>query len=715
MEADFYTGYQTPSKEEMEALCIEHEKWLHSNGHEGIRATLENLDLTKTHLNEISFSLYGKNLSKAFIENVNFTGSYLESVKLIEADLKRVIFESANLNKSTLVKAKCYDCSFDNSFILDANLGNSTFEKCRFKKAKLDGSDLRNSEFSQSNFEEASLLRAKLNESNFQDSNFEKVTGLLGSQLAGTNVSGAKIPEDIRKFEGLTRIEELSKKSGKLFILMLVGCLYSWLTVATTTDSQLFLNSKYYNLPIIQTAIPITPFFYVAPLILLGIYIWFHLYLQRLWEEMALLPAIFPDGKPLDQKVFPWLLSGFIRAYIPRLQTNLPDLFVLQFIASFLLAWCLTPFILSLFWVRVIPTHDGIFMSVLAAIFSIALGFGSYFFSLAGLTLSKTQNSPKILIISWILGISIFVLTDQVGLATLGITRTQPWPVIVLEPEEYKARQESRVTLDIPENLLWLTSISNAVLKISQKLGLRTYAEFHNEELSKIPDNWNNEINEISKVKGTYLGGKNLRFARAEGVFWVNSNFAATNLSYAYLFGVDLRKSDFERANLTRAFLNINLEEGKLTGANLTHAILMGGNYKKTDLRGTNLEKALIINTKMAESYLAGANFQSTTLVLVNFDEANFSGGYPRFKDPKNFPNFGFFDPVEGSANFSNATLRSVSFDKANLKGVAFSKTKLFDVDLSETLELTQEQIDEACVDKKTKLPVGIKRPDPCP
>jgi hypothetical protein len=48
-------------------------------------------------------------------------------------------------------------------------------------------------------------------------------------------------------------------------------------------------------------------------------------------------------------------------------------------------------------------------------------------------------------------------------------------------------------------------------------------------------------------------------------------------------------------------------------------------------------------------------------------------------------------------------------------KGVKFSKTKFFDVDLSEALELTQAQIDEACVDEKTKLPVGLKLPDPCP
>ncbi len=717
--------YTKLSREELESLLLEHEKWLNTNGREGSRVILENLNLSKGFLTEISFSLNEKNLSKALIKNVHFGGSYLENLNLSGAILNGAIFNGANLNKSNFAKAKCFNCSFDHPGILapelshstsiqNAELINSTFEKCGFKKARFDGSDLKNSDFSQCNFEEATLLGAKLNESNFQDSNFEKVTGLLGSQFAGANISGAKIPVDIRKFEGLTRIEELSKKAGKLFILMLVGCLYSWLTIATTTDSQLFLNSKHYDLPVIQTAIPITPFFYVAPLILLGIYIWFHLYLQRLWEEMAILPAIFPDGKPLDQKVFPWLLSGFVRAYIPLLQKKLPDLFWLQFIASLVLAWCLTPFILSQFWIRVLPTHDGILMFFLGSIFSIALGFGIYFFSLTRITLYRNPQRPKILLISLAIGICFIGITDQINLAVIGITKTQPWSNLISQSKHYIGRQERPHTPDYPENYLWLTNIGNKILKITENLGLRTYAEFQGEELTKIPAYLNGDLEDISKVRGTYWGGKNLRFTRVETVFLVNSNFSAANLSHAYFLSVDLRGSSFERANLTGALLAVNLKEGNFLGANLTNTNLQG-KYQKVDFRGANLEKAFILRSNMQQALFAGTNFQAAIIDYVDFEGANFSGPYPSFKDPKNFPNFGHFEPVEGAANFSYATLVSVSFKKTNIQGVEFTKTKFFDVDLSEAKGLTQAQIDEACVDEKTKLPPGIKRPDPCP
>jgi hypothetical protein len=78
---------------------------------------------------------------------------------------------------------------------------------------------------------------------------------------------------------------------------------YTCLTIATTTDPLLLTNSISSPLPIIRTEIPIAGFFWVAPLILLSFYLYFHIYLQRLWETLADLPAVFPDGSRLDKRV----------------------------------------------------------------------------------------------------------------------------------------------------------------------------------------------------------------------------------------------------------------------------------------------------------------------------------------------------------------------------------------------------------------------------
>ena len=88
---------------------------------------------------------------------------------------------------------------------------------------------------------------------------------------------------------------------------MLLGCVYSWLTIATTTDVKLLTNTASSPLPIIGTEIPIAWFYIAAPLVLIALYLYFHFYLQGLWESLASLPAIFPDGKRLDERAY---LSG---------------------------------------------------------------------------------------------------------------------------------------------------------------------------------------------------------------------------------------------------------------------------------------------------------------------------------------------------------------------------------------------------------------------
>jgi hypothetical protein len=79
-----------------------------------------------------------------------------------------------------------------------------------------------------------------------------------------------------------------------------------WLTVASVSDFALITNSTALPLPIASTSIPIAGFFYIAPIVLTLFFIYFHLSLQRVWEMLADLPAVFPDGVPLDKRAYPW-------------------------------------------------------------------------------------------------------------------------------------------------------------------------------------------------------------------------------------------------------------------------------------------------------------------------------------------------------------------------------------------------------------------------
>src|SRR4029453_9165167 len=111
-------------------------------------------------------------------------------------------------------------------------------------------------------------------------------------------------------------------------------------------------------LPIINTNIAVSGFYLAAPVILLAVYCYFHLYLQRLWRGLTSLPAVFPDGEALDDKAYPWLLNGLVRAHFKKLEPAKRPLTRFENIVSILLAWWVVPFTLLAFWLRFLPRHD---------------------------------------------------------------------------------------------------------------------------------------------------------------------------------------------------------------------------------------------------------------------------------------------------------------------------------------------------------------------
>ena len=79
--------------------------------------------------------------------------------------------------------------------------------------------------------------------------------GLRTEQLAGADLTGAKLPEQLKKlYDSLENVKGISESARKIFLAVLAGCLYCWLTIATTTDVNLITNRNSSPLPIIQTA-----------------------------------------------------------------------------------------------------------------------------------------------------------------------------------------------------------------------------------------------------------------------------------------------------------------------------------------------------------------------------------------------------------------------------------------------------------------------------
>ncbi len=635
------------SEDELKRILAAHEKWLESDGKEGEKANLARTNLIRANLQEAN--LFGANLQGAYLIDANLQEAYLVEAKLQGAYLYR-----ANLQGATLWNAD----------LQGADLNGAKFEGDEYSNlgaADLTGADLRN----------AVLADAELSD----------VKGLLAGKLAGTNLSNAKLPEDIAKFDGLTNVEEISRNARKIFLAMLLGCAYAWLTVATTTDARLLTNSASSPLPIIGTEIPIAWFYWAAPFILVGLYVYLHFYLERLWQGLAGLPARFPDGKRLDERAYPWLLNGLVRRHFTLLKAGRPPIARFEEWVTILLAWWVVPLTLGLFWLRYLPRHEWLGTRLHIGLLVVSVAAAIVFYRLTARTLRGDEPQPFRWKTPW---------RDRRAYQIAGIVATG----VVLSVLSHGAIEGVRNFNPIsglrtdPD----FTDVRRWVPWAFERLGFSTFANFVEEDVSTKPANyWQLSAEDRNKsVKGASLRGRDLRYADASRAFLANADLRRANLQGADLRGANLQganlySANLQEANLWRALLTrAALFEANLQGADLFFANLQEANLGSAKLQGADLEDA-----KLQGADLEGANLQGSKLIRANLNEARL-----------------FFANLQG-ARLIRANLKEARLFFANLEGADFTDAK----------GLTPKQLDEACGNPETTLPDYLSdyKMKPCP
>ena len=518
------------SAEELRHTVEDHRKWLMSEGKEGRRA-----DLSETNLAEAD---------------------------LRKADLRRAIFIQADLREADLREANLQQANF-----FRANLFEINFKETRLKWA---------------NFFEADLQKAKLmgasgiSGANLRYANFENATGLVGNEFAHADITGTKLPKNVEGFNTLGIVEETSKNARRIFFTMLLGCIYSWLTIATTTDVRLVTNSASSPLPIIGTEIPIVWFYWAAPLVLIGIYAYFHFYLDNLWGTLTDLPAIFPDGKRLDERAYPWLVICIVRRHFLRLQDRPLIAHMKEWIIIFL-AWWTVPVTLIGFWLRFLPRRDwvGTWLHIGFILFSFVAA--TILHSTTARTLRGAQHRPFDWKSFWL---------DRRSYQSLAIAFSGLL-ILVLSFGAIEGIKVKKKDLD-------LTDIKEFVPWIMDNFGYDAFADLRGKDLSSRPsDYWKLDPKErINSVKG--------------------ANLREINLSYA---------------NMKKAFaVSADLRDAKLRGALLRKADLQDADLRKADLRETNLKLSELQKANFKEAKLQGANFRGVNMAGADFQEANLLG-----------------------------------------------------------------------------------------
>lgn len=377
-------------------------------------------------------------------------------------------------------------------------------EAPQLQGAVLTGLDLRGA-----NLRGAELRAANLSTSDLRYAFLTDAKGLQPRQLAGADLGGAEVSEAALGLERLVTIEEASRNARKLFLSMLLVCAYSLLTLATTKDAGLLTAT---SAPIVGGQVAIVAFYWFIPFPLLVLYVYCHIYLQYLWEALAAMPAVFPDGRTLDEAAYPWLLSGLVNSHVPRLKDHRPPLHWLKNWMSVISAWMVVPLTLVGLWLRYLTRQDlaGTSWHVLSTALSVF--FMVVFYRLASRTLRLGERrSPA-------------------------------------------RSSTSRHDDAFPDVLLWLSAAALFwLVSIAATSGVFPGfgVDFRGEDVSTKPSYWTSDVEFLRLVKGANLRGRNLRSARAEKAFLAKADLSTADLGFA-----DLREADLRRANLSGAALN---------------------------------------------------------------------------------------------------------------------------------------------------------------
>jgi uncharacterized protein YjbI with pentapeptide repeats len=659
---------QKISHKALEEILTNHGKWL-KNPKNGQQADLAGAELQLTDFSNRDLRqamLQGSNLRGASFVGAKLDGAFLNGADLGPCYDEGGIARPANLEGASVRGALLYNAKLQKARLWwtdlrAANLAGVNLEGAELRGANLEMANLLGAQFGSEDSEGSSrvdLNGAVLFNANLANANLANTVGLVANALAGSILIDAKLPDAVTKFDGLDRAAEISKNASVAFIGMLAACGYSWLTIATTSDPHLITNSSSSPLPIAGTNIPIVGFYWAAPLVVLGAYLYFHLYLQRLWQALSKLPAFFPDGLALDEKAYPWLLTGLVRAHFVRLKNNRSFVSRLENLLTILLAWWIVPLTLTGFWARYLPRHDvpGTLLHVVLIITATWAGIG--FFSLMrktlqGYDLIRERHRRELFFkgaIHFAKGdspaqtqLSRYVLSESGQLAIEREDRQTMWQrlrsyrsavalcaclaVVLISIGAIEGRPSKAQHLRPVE-----PGIHTIVSDVFHALGLRTYAELKGADISVKPQNWTGLAvadweKEFSQVKGAALSGADLRYARAIDAFAIK----------AELDGADLKEANFAGAD----FRNATLSHARLQGANLTRADLRGtvltdAKLNKVDLSGalfdkyTDLAKANFSGAELKDADLSGADLTNAIgLTGAQLAEACFRGERP--------------------------------------------------------------------------------------
>ncbi len=382
--------------------------------------------------------------------------------------------------------------------------------------------------------------------------------------------------------DNIKQLEEISRNSQTTFLALILACVYSFLTIATTTDAALMSNSNATPLPIIQVNVSIVWFYIYAPLILTVLFVYFHLYLERFWRGIARLPLYHPDGRGLDDYVYPWLISSaVIRGERRELSASHRFSALLEAWLSLFLGWGLVPVVLLCYWARyAVAHHRGVTLLHILLIL-LSIGFAMHYLITARNALRRVMPAAE------------------------GSPRPEPGP------SRRQAAAMSGALLVLGAVLVYLSESAMRGLaaddcqgvgagsgcatfapgrQVWEALGIEPYSVVKEGRFTVKPGNWQQLLadpaalrNYLDGQRALVLESRDLRSMNASEAFMPGSRFSAAGLDYA----------DLSHAVMTGSRLDgVSLRGAKLRNAAMQHMDITDTQFDEVRAEGSRFDHA---------------------------------------------------------------------------------------------------------------------------
>jgi uncharacterized protein YjbI with pentapeptide repeats len=578
-------------------------------------------------------------------QRADLSGAELEAADLISVNLRLADLHDANLRASDMLLA-----------------------------------DLRDACLVRADLEESCLVGANLEAANLEGASLETAMGLVPRQFAGANLRDALLAPHLMEFDAVMAFERESKNAFRYFWMMSAASVLSWLMIAKTRDAQLLTDSAI--LPFLHshaaaTALPTAELYLIVPVAVFVLYVLFHFHLQRLWDSVAELPAIFPDGHMLGDRG-PGIITGLLRTHFRWMNPDPSSTRLVEKSASLTGAYWIVPGTLLIFWARYL-TRQEIHGTVLQALLATAaVGMATY----ATLKVGRPQerwtfenkwaqraigNIKAINPISVAATLVVILLLLSAGV------------VFGVPHDRNRAPQFGATNIRrwAPDAFWWLA--------------YDPYPDLTEASISRRPAGWNGSDEQVGSVEGLRANNAKFRYAQAYGSFFANGHLWRADFQGAFLSESDFRGADLGQSNMRYAVM----DHAQMTHANFDRSNLDGADMRRADLRDANLSYCSLQNTILVDARLDGASFYTARLpgadltraILEKADlrESQLVGAHMDHADLRSAYLWSARLPGAdlGGAHLEGAILIDADLHGANLGGAQLTGTVLNGADLS--------------------------------